>query len=129
MLHRLSCSVARGIFLDQDQTHVPFIGRQIINQRTTVYFKNGFPSAILLFMKYVHSEIRIFLRDQCSPKCKIKKCIASSWRLPVHISILQCLKFCYQSVQSLSLCDPVDCSTPGLLIHRELPKSTQTHVH
>ena len=26
-------------------------------------------------------------------------------------------------------CDPVDCSIPGLPVHRQLPESTQTHVH
>ena len=36
------------------------------------------------------------------------------------------------SVQSLSgvwLCDPMDCSTPGLPVHHQLPEPTQTHVH
>ena len=28
-----------------------------------------------------------------------------------------------------TLCDPVDCSTPGLPVHHHLPESTQTHVH
>ena len=28
-----------------------------------------------------------------------------------------------------SLCDPMNCSTPGLPVHHQLPKSTQTHVH
>ena len=28
-----------------------------------------------------------------------------------------------------TLCDPMDCSTPGLPVHHQLPKSTQTHVH
>ena len=27
------------------------------------------------------------------------------------------------------LCDPMDCSTLGLPIHRQLPEFTQTHVH
>ena len=38
----------------------------------------------------------------------------------------------HSSVQSLSrvwLCDPMDCSTPGLPVHHQLPESTQTHVH
>ena len=26
-------------------------------------------------------------------------------------------------------CDPMDCSTPGLPVHHQLPKPTQTHVH
>ena len=28
-----------------------------------------------------------------------------------------------------TLFDPVDCSTPGLPVHHQLPESTQTHVH
>ena len=36
------------------------------------------------------------------------------------------------SVQSLShvrLCNPMNCSMPGLPVHHQLPESTQTHVH
>ena len=29
----------------------------------------------------------------------------------------------------LILCDPMNCSTPGLPVHHQLPKFTQTHVH
>ena len=29
----------------------------------------------------------------------------------------------------LTLCDPMDCSTPGLPVHHQLPESTQTHAH
>ena len=32
-----------------------------------------------------------------------------------------------QSCQTL--CDPMICSTPGLPVHHQLPRSTQTHVH
>ena len=38
----------------------------------------------------------------------------------------------FNSVQSLScvrLCDPMDCSMPGLPVHHQLPEFTQTHVH
>ena len=37
-----------------------------------------------------------------------------------------------QAVQLLSrvrLCDPMDCSTPGLPVHHQLPELTQAHVH
>ena len=39
---------------------------------------------------------------------------------------------CFSSVQSLSrvrLCDPMDCSTPGLPVHHQLLELAQTHVH
>ena len=29
----------------------------------------------------------------------------------------------------LTLCDPVNCSTPGLPVHHQLPEFTQTHIH
>ena len=29
----------------------------------------------------------------------------------------------------VTLCDPMDCSTPGLSVHHQLPQFTQTHVH
>ena len=38
----------------------------------------------------------------------------------------------FSSIQSLShvwLCDPMNCSTPGLPVHPQLPEFTQTHVH
>ena len=37
----------------------------------------------------------------------------------------------FSSVAQLcpTLCDPIDCSTPGVPIHHQLPEPTQTHVH
>ena len=29
----------------------------------------------------------------------------------------------------LTLCDPMNCSMPGLPVHHQLPEPTQTHVH
>ena len=29
----------------------------------------------------------------------------------------------------LTLCNPMDCSTPGLPVHHQLPDTTQTHLH
>ena len=37
---------------------------------------------------------------------------------------------CYSVIKSfLTLCDPMDCSTPGLPVHHRLPELAQTHVH
>ena len=37
----------------------------------------------------------------------------------------------FSSVTQLcpTLCDPMNCSTPGLPVHHQLPQFTQTHVH
>ena len=48
--------------------------------------------------------------------------------LPEHpkISILQ---FSSVAQPCPTLCDPMNSSTPGLLVHHQLPEFTQTHVH
>ena len=33
------------------------------------------------------------------------------------------------NLSCLTLCDPMDCSTPGFPIHHQLPELAQTHVH
>ena len=52
------------------------------------------------------------------------------WKQPHQYVVYQSLQF--SSVQLLSrvrLCDPINCSTPGLPVHHQLPEFTQTHVH
>ena len=39
------------------------------------------------------------------------------------------VQFSTVAQSSQTLCDPVDCSMPGLPVHHQLPKFTQTHVH
>ena len=34
-----------------------------------------------------------------------------------------------QSCPCLTICDPMDCSTPGLPVHHQFPKFTQTPAH
>ena len=40
-----------------------------------------------------------------------------AWRIPMDAQ------------SYLTLCHPMDCSTPGLRVHHQLPEFTQTHVH
>ena len=42
---------------------------------------------------------------------------------------LYTLQFSSVAQSCLTLCDPMNCSTPGLPVHHQLPESTQTHVH
>ena len=47
-------------------------------------------------------------------------------------SFLRIFSVQFSSVQSLScvrLCDPMNCSMPGVLVHHQLPEFTQTHAH
>ena len=48
-----------------------------------------------------------------------------------ELLILDTYTFQFSSVAQscLTLCDPMNCSTPGLPVHHQLPEFTQTHVH
>ena len=84
------------------------------------------------------------------PKCKIHLLLSRNFQeiYPVTLSLENpkipsfklgscvhetpaCSLFQFSSVtQSCpTLCDPMNCSTPGLPVHHQLPEFTQTHVH
>ena len=57
-----------------------------------------------------------------------------SHKIEIHMLLIRkaTTNLQFSSVQSLSrvrLCDPTNCSTPGLPIDHHLPEFTQTHVH
>ena len=49
----------------------------------------------------------------------------------IHLRIrnLILLRFSSVTYSCLTLCDPMDYSTPGFPVHHQLPKFTQNHVH
>ena len=49
----------------------------------------------------------------------------------IYINIFISLIYQFSSVAQLrpTPCDPMNCSTPGLLVYHQLLESTQTHVH
>ena len=50
-------------------------------------------------------------------------------RFDVHARVLSRFQFSSVAQSCPTLCDPMNCSTPGLSIHHQLPEFTQTHVH
>ena len=42
---------------------------------------------------------------------------------------LDSVQFSSVTQSCLTFCDPMDCSTPGFLVHHQLPELAQTHVH
>ena len=61
----------------------------------------------------------IFLRHL--PRMVIKK---TTWKYSSSS-----VQFSSVAQSCLTLCDPTDCSTPGLPVRHQLPKFTQTHSH
>ena len=45
------------------------------------------------------------------------------------IAVLLGVQFSSVAQSCPTLCDPMDCSTPGLPVHHQLPEFMQTHVH
>ena len=72
----------------------------------------------------------------CQWNLKVKKSTKPQWGLHSHdLNICQRRHLlrdccCYSVAQPcLSLCDPMNCSTPGFPVLHYLPKYVQTHVH
>ena len=47
----------------------------------------------------------------------------------MHLFLIVSYQFSSVTESCLTLCHPMDCSTPGLAVHHQLPEFTQTHVH
>ena len=45
------------------------------------------------------------------------------------VQLLSSVQFSSVAQSSLTVCDPMNCSMPGLPVHHQLPEFTQTHVH
>ena len=74
----------------------------------------------------------LFSEILLSPACILPKALSSEHCHLFHLSVLlfegsPSVQFSC-SVVSI-LCDLMDCSTPGLPVHHQLPEFTQTHVH
>ena len=54
--------------------------------------------------------------------------VRSNWLIVLFKSSVW-VQFGSVSQSCPTLCDPMNCSTPGLLVHHQLPELTQTHVH
>ena len=56
--------------------------------------------------------------------------VARTWKKPKCSTAAAAAAAAAKSLQSCpTLCNPMNCSTPGLPVHHQLPEFTQTHVH
>ena len=49
-------------------------------------------------------------------------------KLGIKLILIVRVQFSSVTKSCLTLCDPMNCSTPGSPVHRHLPEFTQTHV-
>ena len=84
---------------------------------------------------YQMDVIRCPARPQISavltPICSLSHSSLSDSRVPGHgrKGGTACLLFSSVAESCPTLFDPMNCSTPGLPVHHQLPATTQTHVH
>ena len=62
------------------------------------------------------------------PLCVCAECGSHSVMLQVQFMYLS-VRFSSVAQSCLTLCTPMDCSTPGFPVHHQLPELAQTHVH
>ena len=120
---------------------------------------DGIPAKPFKILKYAATKVLHSIRQQIwkthqwpqdwksqfsfqSPKLAVPKNVQTTGQL---LSFYMLATFCpksfklsfqFSSVQfssvtqsCLTLCDPMNCSMPGLPVHHQLPEFTQTHVH
>ena len=90
--------------------------------------KKGFPqilsddSSDFLYIRKINYLTFVFIS-------MLNSALSLDWG---HQESLECLNiYIFSSVTQLclTLCDPMDCSTPGFPVHHQLPEFAQTHVH
>ena len=76
---------------------------------------------IFVFIQYI-------FRRMCTSICYVHFWCQPTPRLQNYSSLNDCC-CCFNSQSRLTLCDPMDCSTPGFSIPHILLEFTQVHVH
>ena len=85
------------------------------------------PSALLnpFTLKYITILHHFFLSKRVS--------LLQCWKYLVFIILCQLyfisVQFSSVAQSCLTLCDPTNCSTPGLPVHHQFPEFIQTHAH
>ena len=95
------------------------------------------PCSLPLLTRILHVCKRIMLGEAGWRVCILsRQVLCKSKLIPKQTTYYVKGSACPSSVQFSSvaqscstLCDPMNCSTPGLPVHHQLPEFTQTHVH
>ena len=72
-----------------------------------------------------HNRQLVLWCGDCGPLLGTMVTLSQLLKLPKHWHLCSSFQF---SHSLMSDCEPMDCSTPGLLVHHQLPEFTQTHV-
>ena len=96
-------------------------------------------TCITAFFKSIAKNIFSMFVQQCDitdHMCSLWKFFLSAYKMFSCACSLYLIssapnvdRFSSVAQSCLTLCNPMNCSTPGLPVHHQCPESTQTHVH
>ena len=67
--------------------------------------------------------------DHHSSTCSDQTSSGYPWLVSFFLTSFISVQFSSVAQSCLTLCNPMDCSTPGLPIHHQFPEFTQAHLH
>ena len=93
----------------------------------------GIPDHLTCLLRNIYASQEARVRTGCGTTdwSKLgKEYIKAVYCHPAYLTYRQSsFKFSSVTQSCLTLCDPMNRSTPGLHVHHKLPESAQTHVH
>ena len=98
---------------------IDLLGKDLANWATTLFVRSWLNCNHRLTMDvwFRQTQQKPLLRVSGSVEFTIKHAVFSS------------VQFSSVAQSCPTLCNPMNCSTPGLPVHHQLPEFTQTHVH
>ena len=126
MLEWVAMPSSRGSSQPRNQTRISYIfmGRRVF------FFLPLAPHGLVFYhtcncIIIAYFLTRLFIETDC-PFSGLLLHFLSTKRLKAW---LICIQLSSVAQLHLTLCNPMDCSTPGLPVHHQLPELTQTHVY
>ena len=86
-------------------------------------------------MRYHHRQVRMAVIKHCTNNKCYRGCgekgpfLHCWWECELVESLWRTVQFSSVAQSCLTLCDPMNRSTPGLPVHHQIPEFTLTHIH
>ena len=90
--------------------------------------KNPWVHDLPFVIKFLICKIWVIITVRVRADSEVLQTVPSNSKHSINIGYYSS-KFMYFNLSVMSLCDPMDCSTPGFPVHHQLRELAPTHVH